>query len=103
LIRSRDRALVSQAERQAINSPVQSTLTDMMIWTLAILNERYPELMAFLMIHDAAYFYVPEDEVELWAGRIKEVGENLPFDQMGWTPQLTFPMDAEWGPTLADA
>jgi DNA polymerase I-like protein with 3'-5' exonuclease and polymerase domains len=91
------------AERQAINSPIQSTLTDMMIWAIALLEDAYPNsgLQIVGMIHDALVGYVPEDQVQLWAGRISEVMSNLPFHQVGWEPQLKFTVDVEAGPTLA--
>lgn len=86
------------------NSPIQSTLTDMMLWVIAILNERYPDLQMNLMCHDSLGMYVPVNEVELWIERVREVAENLPFKQaFGWEPQLSFPVDAGYGDTLADA
>lgn len=102
-IASWDRKIRSKAERQAINSPIQGALTDMMIWAISLLEDAYPnsglELVA--MIHDAVVAYVPEHEVDLWAGRVTEVMSNLPFHEVGWQPQLKFTADAEAGPTLA--
>jgi len=103
LINSKDNALRSQQERQSINSPVQGTLSDLGLLAMAILNERYPNLWYYGFTHDALTFYIPEDEIDLWAGRVKEVMENLPLHLFGWKPQLKFTVDVEISPTtLAD-
>lgn len=101
-IKSWDREVRARAERQAINSPIQSTLTDMMIWAIALLEDAYPQLELVGMIHDALMAYVPENEVELWASRINQVMSNLPFHEVGWKPILPFPADFEVGVTMAD-
>ena len=94
----------AKAERQAINSPIQSTLTDMMVWAIALIDDAYPggEIEVCGMIHDALIAYVPEDAVALWAGRAAEIMSNLPFNEVGWKPQLPFTVDVEAGPNLAD-
>lgn len=102
-IRSWDRAIKSKAERQAINSPIQGCLTDMMIWAIALIEDAYPggEIEVVAMIHDALIAYVPEQNSDLWASRVVEVMANLPFHEVGWQPQLKFTADAEAGPNLA--
>ena len=104
MIRSRDRQVKSKAVRQAINSPVQSTLTDMMIWAIAEIDRAYPqgEIAVVGMIHDALIAYVPDDAVELWTGRAAQLMSNLPFHEVGWQPQLKFTVDAAAGPDLAN-
>ncbi|CAA2141490.1 DNA polymerase I [Hyphomicrobium sp. ghe19] len=102
-IDSWDRQARSSAERQAINSPIQGCLTDMMIWAIALLEDAYPggELEIVAMIHDALIAYIPEGEEQLWAQRVTDVMSSLPFDKVGWKPQLKFTADAEAGPDLA--
>lgn len=104
MIRSWDRQIKSKAERQAINSPIQSCLSDMMIWAIALIEDAYPngEIEIVGMIHDAMIAYVPAQDVLLWAGRAMEVMSNLPFHELGWKPQLEFSVDAEAGPNLAE-
>jgi DNA polymerase I-like protein with 3'-5' exonuclease and polymerase domains len=87
----------SKQERQAINSQIQSTLSDMGLLAIALLYERYPELWVFGFTHDAISCYVPEDAVTEWALRIREVMETLPLQSFGWRPQLPFPVDVEVG------
>jgi hypothetical protein len=70
---------------------------------MAELDRLYPDLWQFGFTHDAISFYVDEPDVEQWAGRIKNVMENLPFDHFGWKPTLDFPVDIEVGvDNLAD-
>lgn len=103
LVRSPDERARRHAERQSINAPVQATLTDMMSWSLAEIHRRWPELALFGMVHDNGLAYVPEDDVELWAGRCAEVMEHLPLaETFGWETPIGFPIDAEAGPTMGD-
>lgn len=96
LINGRNRELAAKQERQAINSPIQSTLSDLSQLALAHLHMQYPDLWAFGMTHDELQFYVPQDEVEMWAYRIRDVMQNLPLHEFGWQPQLQFLADAEY-------
>jgi DNA polymerase I-like protein with 3'-5' exonuclease and polymerase domains len=102
-IRSWDREVRSTSERQAINSPIQSTLSDMMLWAIALIEDAYPndEIAVVGMIHDALIAYVDEDKVELRAAQAQEIMSNLPFNEVGWEPTLKFPSDAEAGLNLA--
>ncbi len=103
-VRAWDREIRAKAERKAINSPIQSTLSDMMIWAIALIEDAYPndEIAVVGMIHDALVAYVDEDKVQLRASQAAEVMGNLPFHELGWNPQLIFPADAEAGSNLAN-
>lgn len=98
-----DNEIRSKAERKAINSPIQATLSDMMIWAIALIEDAYPndEIAVVGMVHDALMAYVDEDKVLLRAQQAAEIMGNLPFHELGWEPQLLFPADAEAGITLA--
>lgn len=104
LIHSPNREIRAKAERQAINSPVQGTLTDMMIWAVALSVKQgyHHEAPTFGLCHDAKNTYVPEDNWEIHVKRDLEIMENLPFEQVGWKPQLRFTADAKIGANLAD-
>jgi DNA polymerase I-like protein with 3'-5' exonuclease and polymerase domains len=110
LIASQNGGVRSKAERQSINSPVQSTLSDMALLALVIFDERYShnqpvwpdECKCVMMTHDSLTWYVKEDKVDMWVPRITEIMENLPLESFGWKPQLEFPVDWEMGPNLAD-
>jgi DNA polymerase I-like protein with 3'-5' exonuclease and polymerase domains len=94
----------SGAERQAINAPVQGTLSDMMIWAIAEGKAKgyHKDAPCFGLVHDAGYRYIPEDNYEFYAKREKEQMENLPFERVGWNPQLTFVTDCKVGKTMAE-
>jgi DNA polymerase I-like protein with 3'-5' exonuclease and polymerase domains len=87
----------AKQERQAINTGVQATLTDMGLLAMAELDKLFPDLWLFGFTHDSLSFYVPEDEYMEWAKRIKAVMENLPLGTFGWKPQLDFPVDVQLG------
>lgn len=94
-INSSDNELRAKQERQSLNSPVQATLSDLGLLAMGEIYKRYPQLWCYGFTHDALTFYVPEDEVDVWAQRTKNVMENLPLAQFGWKPQLQFPVDVE--------
>lgn len=102
LIHSPNREVSSKAGRQAVNSPVQGALSDMSLWSAGIMHARGWDADAPLiaMIHDQNLWYVPEDDWQIHATRSQEVMENLPFEIVGWKPQLTFTTDLEIGADL---
>ena len=102
LINSPRQEVRAQEERRSINSPVQGTLSDMMIWAIAEQANMgwFEKTPCFGAIHDAGYYYLPEDEAEASAKRIVQVMENLPFQKVGWDPQLKFTADAKIGPSM---
>jgi len=104
LIRSPNKAFVSQAERQAINSPVQGTLTDLTLWTIALEHQAGLHSIApcFGACHDSAYNYCPEDKVDVLVPQMLDIMQNLPFEKVNWQPQLQFVADAKVGPNMAD-
>jgi len=99
LISSPDREARSGAERQAVNSPVQSCLSDMMQLAMIRIDQEYGhtgDVEMWLMCHDACAFYVPVEDATIWAKRIKTIMDNLPLKEMfGWDHQLQFTTDAE--------
>jgi DNA polymerase I-like protein with 3'-5' exonuclease and polymerase domains len=108
LIKSNRQDLRAQAERQAINSPTQATLTDMMIWAFAEsqtqLGQLYEDnlIIPFGAVHDAGYDYLLEDRAVELAKMQQEIMENLPFNKVGWNPQLKFTADVKLGPDMAN-
>lgn len=103
LILSEDKKTRARSERQAVNSVIQSTLSDMLLLSTAELDRLYRhQIFPFLMIHDNLCIYVPENEAELWAKRVIDVMENLPLqEKFGWTPKVPIVADAEIGYDLA--
>ena len=99
LIKSPNREVAAKAERQAINSPVQGTLTDMCLWTIALEHQSGLSTVApcFGACHDSILNYVPEDRVQEVVTQQLDQMEQLPFEKVGWNPQLKFVADAKYG------
>ena len=76
----------------------------MSLWSTALLwrSGALVKAPTFGMVHDQNLRYVPEDNWEFHAKQSADVMENLPFEKMGWKPQLRFTVDSEIGPNLGD-
>jgi DNA polymerase I-like protein with 3'-5' exonuclease and polymerase domains len=105
-----DNRLRSEAERQAINSPVQATLSDLVLIALSRMHTEYSiggdwplAFKPFLMTHDSIGAYVLEEYAPEWAQYVRTVMEDQTFltTEFGWTPQIPFPVDLKLGPNLA--
>lgn len=99
LIKSPIQEVASKAERQAINSPVQGTLTDMTLWTIALEHQSGLAAIApcWGACHDSILNYVPEDQADEIVPQQLEQMENLPFGKVNWSPQVKFTADARIG------
>lgn len=105
LINSKDNEKRSQAERQSINSPIQSCLSDFTLWTISILNEQYRDEGLWIagMTHDSVYGYFPTKSERNWPKIIRDTMASLPIKEtFGWDHQIAFDADISVGPNLAD-
>jgi len=84
-IHSADREVRGNAERQAINSPVQSFASDMAIIALVTLTREFKrrglKTRSVGTVHDAINFEVPIEELEEVVPLIKQHMENPPIDE----------------------
>jgi DNA polymerase-1 len=96
-ILSSDSAVRKEAERQAINSPVQATASDLMLFSMVKLRDELNPQEAFLVgtLHDAIFLQVREDKAKEVMALAKQVMENLPLKK-------TFGLDLTV-PVVADA
>lgn len=99
-ILSSDHSVRMEAERQAINSPVQSMASDLMLYSMVklhpLLNPREAAIVGTL--HDAIFLEVREDCVEAYAPLIKETMENLPLKKtFGCDLRVPITVDVEAG------
>jgi DNA polymerase-1 len=80
-ILSSDNAVRLEAERQAINSPVQSMASDLMLFSMVQLQPHLNPNEAAMVgtLHDAIFFEVREEKVHDYIPIIREVMENLPL------------------------
>jgi DNA polymerase-1 len=85
-IRSNDRSVKQTAERQAINSPIQSFASDMVVLALISLHREFRakglKARSVGTVHDAVNFEAPIEELDYVLPRIKYHMENLPLKEM---------------------
>lgn len=96
--------ICSRAQRQAINAPVQSTLTDLTFWAAALIEENAEEtgVEIVAMVHDSLVGYIPEDRPDAWK-HVAVTMESLPIKKtFGWDHQLPFTVELKLGANMAD-
>jgi uracil-DNA glycosylase family 4 len=78
---SGDHSVVMEAERQAINSPVQSMASDLMLFSMVLLHKELDPRECFMVgtLHDGIFFECKEGRTDYWMAIIKEVMESLPL------------------------
>jgi uracil-DNA glycosylase family 4 len=85
-IYSPDRGVASEAERQAINSPVQAFASDMCALSLVVLAREFRSLgvRAYPIgsVHDAVNWEIHGDDLEIALPIIKYRMENLPLEDL---------------------
>lgn len=111
----------AEAERQGINSPVQSTASDLILLALALLTGelqhevarqfqavQQDEIRVIATVHDSLVFMIREDKIDKWVPIIQHTMENLPLKRLfDWEP--TVPVEVEikkfrwWGEEIDDA
>lgn len=82
-IDSQDKDVREESQRQAINSPVQSLASDMMLMSLVTLHAQMPVSEARIVgtVHDSILFEVRDDKVDGWVKVIRDTMEHLPLKQ----------------------
>ena len=84
-INSSDHKVVAEAERQAINSPVQSFASDMAVMALVRIDKelkrRGLKARSVGTVHDAINFECPEEELAEVVPLIKHYMENVPIEE----------------------
>jgi DNA polymerase-1 len=97
-ITSSDDGVRAEAERQAINAPVQGLASDMALLAGCMLSKQFREmgLKTSLVgaVHDAVNFEAPDEELAIVLPMIKDTMENLPLKQLFGT-ELTVPIIAD--------
>jgi DNA polymerase-1 len=85
-IHSRTQAVVAEAERQAINSPVQAMASDMALWSMVLVDRKFKEMgltaTPIGTVHDAINYEVPREELGVALPIIKHTMENLPLERV---------------------
>jgi DNA polymerase-1 len=83
-IYSTDKMVSREAEKQAINSPVQGFASNICLLSAIILDKiiDWKTIKIVLSMHDALMFEIDEDMVEHWLPIIKDVMENPPLKEL---------------------
>lgn len=83
-IMSTDEGVQAEAEREAINSPVQGFASDLTVLAMVLLQERLDPKQAKIIgnVHDSIMLEVREAYAESVAKLVKETMENLPIKQL---------------------
>jgi uracil-DNA glycosylase family 4 len=103
-IESSDEGVIAEAQRQAINSPVQGLASDLTVLSMGILHRELDPNTARVLgnLHDAIILEVREGAVSEVADRVRSVMENLPLDRLfGFRPRVPIKVDVKisshWG------
>lgn len=85
-IYSPDRGVMAEAERQAINSPVQGFASDMCALSMVLLAREFRaegiEAYPIGTVHDAVNWEISAEHLSIALPRIKHVMENLPLEEL---------------------
>lgn len=94
---SSDKDVRAEAERQAINSPVQSMASDMMLFSLVRLHATVPPSQARIVgtVHDSILFEVREDKVSKFAPIIRSFMEDTFVLEQTFGCEITVPIIAD--------
>jgi len=95
-ILSTDKEIRSEAERQAINSPVQAMPPDICMLSMASLFKEmdWRKIRIVGMVHDQLLFECKDNIISEWVPRIKQTVENLPFEKLfGFHPTVPITVD----------
>ena len=97
---SSDRGVQQEAVRQAINSPVQSCASDLMLYSMVKLKDELDPRECYMVgtLHDGIFFQCRADSIGEYGPLIKQVMENLPIRRTFGT-ELAVPLvaDVEYG------
>lgn len=100
-IYSSDRQLVAEAERQAINSPIQGFIGDYKAMILVELHEALPRehLRITMEHHDAILMWTKKEHTQALLPRIKAIGDNPKLArECGLSFPIPLTVDLEVGP-----
>lgn len=94
---SPDRGVSAEAERQAINSPIQSLASDLMLLSAVQLSSRLNRSQAFIVasVHDALGFQVREDYVDKAVPIIRHTMEDMTTVRRLFGARITVPIKVE--------
>jgi uracil-DNA glycosylase family 4 len=95
-INSTDEMVQGEAEREAINAPVQGFASDLTVLSMVILHQRLDPTRCHIIgnVHDSIMFEATDDYAEEAATIIQHVMEHLPMKRL-FGYKMTVPIQAE--------
>jgi DNA polymerase-1 len=99
-IASDDDFLEGQAEREAINAPVQGFASDLTVLSMVLLHEKLDSKRGRIIgnVHDSVLFEIDGDYIQEASAIIKETMENLPLRRMfGYQPTIPIAVEISVG------
>jgi DNA polymerase-1 len=95
-ILSTDDGVQAEAERQAINSPVQGFASDLTVLAMTLLHEQLDRKKAKIIgnVHDSIILEARDEYADEIAAFVKHTMENLPIKQL-FGYKMTIPIEAE--------
>jgi DNA polymerase-1 len=108
-VRSADKEMRAEAERQAINSPVQGFASDLTLMAMKAFDDaQHSQLLdsgqvrLLGNVHDSLLFEATDDYAPVVAPQIKMLMETLPIEELfGYTPPVPIVADVSlvkhWG------
>lgn len=103
-IMSTDEYLQAQAEREAINAPVQGLASDLTVLSMVLLSQELDNHRAKIIgnVHDSILFEIDDDYIEEALRLIKHKMENLPLQRyFGFKPSVPIEVEIKvsdhWG------
>lgn len=96
-ILSQDKDVRAESERQAINSPVQSFASDLMLMSLVTLHPQLPTDEARIVgtVHDSLLFEIREDMVDEYAPLIRDTMEDMGIVRKKFGTDVTVPIKVD--------
>lgn len=90
-------------ESSAINVPIQGAGASMKEIAIAETHVKVPDAFFCLDLHDANFFYVPEDRAEQVSAQLDKVLNEIDYTgYWGFTPSIPLPYESKFGNTFAD-
>lgn len=90
-------------ESSAINVPIQGAGASMKEIAIAETYQKVPDAFFALDLHDASFFWVPEDRVKEVSAQLDHVLNNIDYaPYWGFTPAIPLPYESNYGNSIAD-
>lgn len=92
-----------ESESTAINTPIQGAGASQKNIVIAETFDRVPEAIFCLDLHDASFFWIPEESAVECGAKLDHVLETIDYSQYwGFTPPISLPFESKIGKSFSD-